>query len=130
MIIKNSILDTTDDSKSLPSFDSVNNFINIIELPYPLDELPNIFSQSISSNELSLLWNLDKDNSSYSFQNGFFYDYEWDDLSNPVSIKWRLSFEKNNLKGNDSDKTELILLIDIHKENDSSYKITSIQISK
>lgn len=132
MIIKNSVLDTTADSKSLPSFDSVTNFINLIELPYVLDELPDIFSTNINKDELSLLWNLDKDNNSYSFQNGFFYDYEWNDSGSPACIKWRLSFEKSSLKGSDSDKQELVLLIDLHKNNDSpsSYKITSIQISK
>lgn len=130
MVINNSVLDTTADSKSIPSLDSVNNFISIIELPYLLDELPNIFSSNIKSDELSLLWSLDKDNNSYSFQNGFFYDYEWDEFSSPLYIKWRLSFEKRNLKGNDSDKKELVLLVDLHKENESSsYNITSIQLS-
>ncbi|NME81843.1 hypothetical protein HF850_01650 [Clostridium sp. SM-530-WT-3G] len=130
MVINNSILDTTADSKSLPSLDSVTSFINIIELSYPLDELPSIFSSNINSDELSLLWNLDKDNNSYLFQNGFFYDYEWDNLNSPLYIKWRLSFEKKSLKDNNSDKKQLVLLIDLRKEsNSSSYNITSIQVS-
>ena len=132
MIIKNSVLDTTADSKSLPSLDSVTNFINIIELPYTLDELPDIFSTNINRDELSLLWSLDKDNNSYSYQSGFFYDYEWNDSGFPTCIKWRLSFEKSSLKGSGSDKSELVLLIDLLKDSNSpsSYKITSIQISK
>ncbi|MDO5517743.1 MAG: hypothetical protein Q4F66_09315 [Clostridium sp.] len=132
MTINNSILDTTSDTKSLPTLDPVTNFINLIELPYTLDELPDIFTTNINRDELSLLWNLDKDNNSYAFQNGFFYDYEWNDSGIPTCIKWRLSFEKNNLKGNEADKGELVLLIDLFKDNSSSssYKITSIQISK
>lgn len=130
MVINNSILDTSADLKSIPSLDTVTNFINIIELPYPLDELPNIFSSNINSDELSLLWNLDKDNNSYSLQNSFFYDYEWDNSNFPICIKWRLSFKKNNLKNNELEKKELVLLIDLNKDSNSpSYKITSIQIS-
>ncbi|MBE6061985.1 MAG: hypothetical protein E7207_00150 [Clostridium butyricum] len=131
MIINNSILDTTIDSKLLPSVEAVTNFINLIELPYPLDELPEIFSSNINRDELSLLWNLDKDNFSYSFQNGFFYDYEWDDSSIPVCIKWRLLFKKDSIKEKSYDKKDLSLLIDLHKDNNtSSYKISSIQLAK
>lgn len=131
MTINNSILDVSADTKSLPSIDQVTNFINLIEIPYTLDELPDIFTSNINPDELSLLWNLDKDNKSYAFQNAFFYDYEWNDMSIPTAIKWRLSFEKNVLKGNENDKEELVLLIDLIKDSSpSSYKISSIQISK
>lgn len=128
MIINNTVLDTTTKNQSLPTLDSVTNFINLIELPYELDELPNIFSSKINKDELSLLWNLDKENSSYAFQNAFFYDYDWDDYGQPTTFKWRLSFEKSKLKGMESDKNEMILLIDLIKD-DNSYKITSIQKS-
>lgn len=132
IMINNSVLDTTEETKSLPSLDPVINFINLIELPYTLDELPDIFATNINRDELSLLWNLDKDNKSYAFQNAFFYDYEWNDSCIPTCIKWRLSFEKNSLKGNEADKEELVLLVDLVKDSSSpsSYKITSIQISK
>lgn len=130
MAINNSILDVSSDTKSLPSIDQVTNFINLVELPYTLDELPDIFTSNINPDELSLLWNLDKDNKSYAFQNAFFYDYDWNDVSIPTAIKWRLSFEKNVLKGNENDKEELVLLVDLIKDNSSSYKISSIQVSK
>lgn len=132
MVINNSLLDTTAETKSLPSLDPVSSFINVVELPYVLDELPDIFTTNINRDELSLLWNLDKDNNSYAFQNAFFYDYEWNDSCIPTCIKWRLSFEKSNLKGNENDKDEFVLLIDLVKDNtsSSSYKIASIQISK
>lgn len=128
MLINNEILDTTKENPTIPSLDSTIRFINLIEIPYDLEDLPDIFTTSIDKDELSLLWNLDKDKYSYALQNAFFYDYKWNDSGQPSAIKWRLSFEKNNLKGSDTDKNELILLLDLQKI-DSNYKITSIQKS-
>ena len=126
MIINNSALNTTTDNNTIPSLDSVLNFINLIELPYNLDELPDIFTSNINKEELSIFWNLDKDNYSYAFQNAFFYDYEWNDSGDPIAFKWRLSFEKNKLIGQDGDKEELCILIDLIKDH-ANYKITTIQ---
>ncbi|MBW6409163.1 hypothetical protein KYD98_03590 [Clostridium sp. YB-6] len=126
MLINNKVLDTTKDSKNIPSFNNVISFINLIEAPYELDSLPNIFSSSITNNELSVLWNLDKENYSYYFQDGFFYDYEWDTSGNPISLKWRLTFERSRLKSSETDKNELVLSLDCHL-NDSNYNITSIE---
>ena len=92
MVINNDILNTSKDNNSIPSLDSVIKFINLVEYNYVVDELPDIFTSGINSNELSLLWNLDKDNYSYAFQNAFFYDYKWDANGDPTNIKWRLSF--------------------------------------
>ncbi|WP_297424302.1 hypothetical protein [Clostridium sp.] len=126
MLINNKVLDTSKDNSNIPSLDSVIKFINIIELPYVLDDLPDIFISEIDRDNLSLLWNLDKDNYSYAFQNAFFYDYKWTDSGEPSSIRWRISFEKSKLRSSDSNKTELILLLDLEKV-DSYYKINSIQ---
>ena len=126
MLINDTTLDTSKETLTLPSLDSVTHFIDLIEMPYVLDDIPDIFTSSIDKENLSLLWNLDKENYSYSFQNAFFYDYKWTDSGEPTSIRWRLSFEKSNLKGQENDKTELILLIDLEKDA-SSYKINSIQ---
>ena len=126
MLINDTLLDTTKEISTLPSLDSVTHFIDLIQIPYVLDEIPDIFTTSIDKENLSLLWNLDKENYSYSFQNAFFYDYKWTDSGEPSSIRWRLSFEKSSLKGEENNKTELILLIDLEK-NASSYKINSIQ---
>ena len=126
MLINDTILDTSEENSTLPSLDSVVNFIDLIQIPYVLDDVPDIFTPSIDKQNLSLLWSLDKENYSYSFQNAFFYDYKWTDSGEPSSIRWRLSFEKSNLKGEESDKSELILLIDLEKDA-SSYKINSIQ---
>ena len=126
MLINDSPLDTSKDNLTLPSLDSVTQFIDLIQIPYVLDDIPDIFTSSIDKENLSLLWNLDKDNYSYSFQNAFFYDYKWTESGEPSSIRWRLSFEKSNLKGEANDKTEFILLLDLEKDN-SSYKINAIQ---
>lgn len=129
MIINNSLLNITSSNTNVPSLDSILSFVNLIELPYNLDELPDIFTTDINKNELSTLWNLDKDNYSYAFQNAFFYDYDWNNEGEPIAFKWRLSFEKNKLTGRDGDKEELCLFLDVIKDH-SVYKITTIQKSK
>jgi hypothetical protein len=126
MLINDAPLDISREIFNLPSLDSVTNFIDLVQLPYIFDDLPDIFAPTIDKKNLSLLWTLDKENYSYSFQNAFFYDYKWTDSGEPLSIRWRLSFEKSNLKSSKNDKTELLLLIDL-KKDDSSYKIDSIQ---
>lgn len=126
MLIGDTVLDTTKDNLNIPSFDSVTKFIDLVQLPYIFDDLPDIFASTIDKKDLSLLWNLDKDNYSYSFQNGFFYDYKWTESYEPSSLRWRLSFEKSSFKGSQHDKNEFILLLDLEKYN-TSYKINSIQ---
>ena len=129
MLINDSPLDTTKDNTTIPSLDSVTNFINIIKLPYVLDELPDIFESSIDKDNLSLLWNLDKDNYSYAFKYAFFYDYRWNEFGEPSAIRWRLSFEKQNSKMPHNISDELVFLIDLVKDN-TSYKINAIQRAK
>ncbi|RII35305.1 hypothetical protein D2A34_08850 [Clostridium chromiireducens] len=128
MLINNKSLDTSKENVTLPSLDSATQFINLIEFQYLPDDLPGIFTSTIDKNNLSLLWTLDKENYSYTFQNAFFYDYRWNDSGEPSSIRWRLSFEKSDKKGSNAGKSELVLLIDLNLDQiDSSYKINSIQ---
>ncbi|OOM76752.1 hypothetical protein [Clostridium sp. BL-8] len=129
MLINDSPLDSKETNTTLPSLDSVTSFINLIELPYVLDDLPDIFTTSIDKENLSLLWNLDKDNYYYTFQNAFFYDYRWNEFGDPSAIRWRLSFEKSNSKSTVNSKSELIFLVDLVKDG-SSYKINAIQKTK
>lgn len=126
MLINDTTLDTSKDNTKIPSFDSVTKFIDIVQLPYIFDDLPDIFTTTIDKRDISLLWSLDKDNYNYTFQNGFFYDYKWNDDYAPSNLRWRLSFEKSSYKGTKNDKSEFTLLIDLEKINDS-YKINSIQ---
>ena len=130
MIVNNNFIDTSHNNTiHLPSLETTLSFINLIELPYDLDEVPDIFTTDINKNQLSLLWNLDKDNYSYAFQNAFFYDYDWNDSSEPIALRWILSFEKNKLNGQDGDKEELNIFLDVIRDH-STYKITTIQKSK
>lgn len=126
MLINDAPLDTSKENSNLPSLDSVIQFINLVQIPYVLDDTPDIFTSTIDKKDLSILWSLDKENYSYTFQNAFFYDYKWTESGEPSSIRWRLSFEKSNLKGSKNDKNEFILLIDLEK-NESFYKINTIQ---
>lgn len=126
MLINNKPLDTSKDISNLPSLDSVTHFIDLIQIPYILDETPDIFTTTIDKENLSLLWTLDKELYSYSFQNAFFYDYKWTESGEPSAIRWRLSFEKSSLKGTENAESEFVLLIDLEKQA-SSYKINSIQ---
>lgn len=126
MLINNKSLDTSKEISTLPSLDSVTHFIDLIQIPYILDETPDIFTTTIDKENLSLLWTLDKELYSYSFQNAFFYDYKWTESGEPSAIRWRLSFEKSSLKGAGNAESEFVLLIDLEKQA-SSYKINSIQ---
>lgn len=128
MLINNNLIDTTASNNPLP-YDTIENFINLMQLPYELDELPNIFTNSINKDELALLWSLNKENYTYKLQNAFFYDYDWNDNNEPISIKYRLSFKQESLTKSPKEENELILLIDLAK-TDTNYKITSIQKCK
>ncbi len=128
MLVCNEIVDTSKSNNVIPSLNNIIRFINIIELPYTVDDIPDIFTQNIDKTDLSILWHLNKDNLSYSFQNGFFYDYEWDDYGNPVNINCRLSFSKTDLKNFKSKNSEEFIISLNLTKSDSSYKISSIKI--
>ncbi|WP_244835277.1 hypothetical protein [Clostridium sp. BJN0001] len=126
MLVNNKYLDTTSSNNQVPSLNNILKFIDIIQLKYDIDTLPDIFSVSIPKKELSMLWNLDKKKYSYYFQNAFFYDYKWDEKSNPISIKCFLSFSKSEHQ-NSSISKECIITITL-KKSDSDFKISSISI--
>ena len=94
-------------------------FIDLIEKNYEVENLPNIFLDSIDSSNLSILFNLDKEHNTYSFQNGFFYDDSFDEN--------RLSFEKFNTSS--SSKKELIIYVTISKDCENNFKISSISLN-
>lgn len=111
----------------VPGLAPLQSFIDIIETPYEIDDTPDIFSSSIDSTELSLLWNLDKEICNYSFQSGYFTDTKWDSSGELTSLAWTLSFENTNKKQHDSDKKELILYLAIKKDEYNKFKICSIK---
>ena len=122
----NSIKDITFSNPKIPSLGSVQALINLIEANYELEDAPDIFTSYIPSEELGILWNLDKLTYHYSFQKGYFYDISWNDLGKATSISWILSFEKANFIDSNSSPKELTIYVKAELEESDKYKISSI----
>lgn len=110
----------------IPAFDNIQKFIDLIQVEYEIVDTPDIFTSHISSDELGLLWNLDKSNYLYSFQKAFFYDTSWNEEGKPTSLYWILSFEKINHTKSDENPQELILYVKTDLDELDQYKISSI----
>ena len=82
--------------------------------------------KNIKSEELGLLWNLNKNNYNYSFQKAYCYDSTWDEFGNPTTLYWTLSFQKNNFTNDNSNPKELILYITVEYTDSNQFKISSI----
>ncbi len=126
MIIDKKALDITNNTKLTPDIDIVQSFINIIEKNYELTELPNIFIESISQDDLRLIWNLDKENNTYSFQNGFFYDETSDIKGDASTYKWNLNFEKYSSYNN--SKSQITIYLSTEKDAYNNYRISSFYV--
>ena len=122
----NSIKDITFSNPTIPSLCNIQTLINLIEADYELDDAPDIFTAYNPSEELGILWNLDKSTYRYSFQKGYFYDISWDDSGRATSIYWILSFEKVNFIDSDSSPKELTMYVKAELEESDEYKISSI----
>lgn len=130
MIIDDKTLDITSDAKIPHDINNIQKFIDIIEKNYEIDEIPNIFKEGISDNELSSLWNLDKEHNTYSFQNGFFYDENTDNQGNIDSLKWSLTFEKYSKDDNGNiSNGQIIIHLTSEHIYDNIFKISSFYIS-
>ena len=129
MILDNKLLDITNDTTRIPGIDDLLVFIDLIQADYDPSDLPSLFHEDISKDDLSLLWTLDKDNYNYSFQDAFFCDDEINNKGSITSIKWRLTFEKYNKGSDDSNKKEKILYLTTKITDDNSYKISSISFN-
>lgn len=121
------IKDISFSNLKIPSFDYIQKFIDLIQVEYEIDESPDIFTPDIPSDELGLLWNLDKKNYVYSFQKAFFYDISWNKEGKSSSIYWILSFEKVNSTKFDKAPKELILYVKTTLNELNQYKISSIK---
>ena len=126
MIIDKKALDITNNTKLTPDIDIVQSFINIIEKNYELTELPNIFIESIPQDDLRLIWNLDKENNTYSFQNGFFYDETSDIKGDASTYKWNLNFEKYSSYNN--SKSQITIYLSTEKDAYNNYRISSFYV--
>ncbi|MBS4957784.1 MAG: hypothetical protein KHZ99_12155 [Clostridium sp.] len=122
----NSIKDITFSKQTIPSLGNIQTLINLIEADYELDDAPDIFTSYIPSEELGILWNLDKSTYRYSFQKGYFYDISWDNSGKATSIYWVLSFEKINFINSNTTPEELTMHVKVNLEELDEYKISSI----
>ncbi|WP_297711829.1 hypothetical protein [Clostridium sp.] len=122
----NSIKDISFSKQTIPSLGNIQTLINLIEADYELDDAPDIFTSYIPTEELGILWNLDKSTYRYSFQKGYFYDISWDNLGKATSIYWVLSFEKINFIDSNNSPEELTIYVKVNLEELDKYKISSI----
>ncbi|WP_300349702.1 VCBS repeat-containing protein [Clostridium sp.] len=126
MLLNKNLKNISYDNFEISGFNVVNQFIDIICLNYEISELPNIFTNYIASEDLSLIWKLDKDSFTYSFQDAFFRDISWDDKGNLKSCNWSLNFNKTN-KNDPSLKTQINFNLTL--ENiDNTFYINSINL--
>lgn len=121
------IKDITFSKLQIPGLGVIQKFIDLIQLDYEIEDAPGIFTEYINSDELGILWNLSKENYRYSFQNGYFYDINWDKNALPSSIIWRLSFEKVNSSDSTKPKEEIIFNVKTDINQYGEYKISSIK---
>lgn len=120
------VKDITFSNPKIPAFGNIQKLIDLIQVEYELDDAPDIFTSYIPSEELGLLWNLDKLNYRYSFQKAYFYDTTWNDDGKPTSLYWVLSFEKINYTTSNKKPQELILYVKTELDELDQYKISSI----
>lgn len=127
MLIGTNLKNTSFENSVIPGKDEVITLIDNIENPYEPTVLPNIFTESISKNDTSLLWKLEKDIYSYSFQDGFFIDEKWDDQGNITSVMWELNFKKiDKSSGNSNDS---VIIRASLRFSDNKYNISSLSFS-
>lgn len=125
-----SLRDITFSNMKIPALSPIQKIIDIIELTYELDQTPGIFTNSIKSESLGLLWTLDKLKYRYSFQSGYFTDTNFDKDGNPTQLQWQLSFEKASSSNGTAETNELILIITTTQTTTNEFKISDISIKK
>lgn len=121
------IKDISFDKLKTPGLSIIQQLIDSIEKPYEVLEMPDIFSNNISSDELALLWNLEKETYTYSFENGFFKDIDWDSYGNPTILEWNLNFNVTSKLRDINNTTHLNIYIKIEKSPYGDFKISSIK---
>lgn len=122
------VKEITANNSNIYSLDEVSKFIDLIEYPYEPAELPDIFTPDLSSDELKIFWNLNKDTYEYKFQSAYFYDNDWNDLGNPSSILWTLSFQKINRNDISKPSKEVLIHLTTNIDYLYHYKISAISL--
>lgn len=122
----NTIKDITFSTPKIPSLGIIQTLIDLIQFEYEIDDAPGIFTPYIPSEELGLLWNLDKLTYHYTFQKAYFYDISWDEFGKTTALYWILSFEKSNFIDSTKKAEEVILYVKTEIDELNQYKISSI----
>lgn len=125
MLIGNQLKNISSSNYKIPALRNVESFIDLVECSYTPEDTPNIFTNEISSDELSLLWKLDKDNYSYVIEDGYFNDTKWDKSGNIQNLNWNLNFKKIP-KNSKAEATKISVGLEIIKSGDG-YFISSIK---
>lgn len=126
MLIGKTLKNISYEGYTPPGLNSVIQFIDLICYPYEITETPDIFIPGINPNDLSILWQLDKENYSYALQDGFFRDDGWNDTGSLNSCTWTINFKKYH-KNSKDDTSQISFKISLDKISDS-YLIKSINI--
>ena len=127
LIDNNSICSLNSLNYTINSLSETEKFVDLIEYPYEILEVPDIFSSDISYDELKLLWNLNKEIYQYTFQSGYFYDIDWNNYGSPNSILWTISFKKNKISNSKDEGNEFVLYIEVSLDQYNNYRISSIK---
>lgn len=127
IIKQDTIKDVSFGKIKLPGYATSQKLIDAIEKPYEVLEMPDIFAGNISSEEIALLWNLEKDTYIYSFENGFFKDVNWDNSGDAISIEWTLHFNVAKKIGESTSIAPLDIYIKLDKTPYGDYKICSMK---
>ena len=67
-----------------------------------------------------------KDNYEYKFQSAYFCDNDWNNLGNPSSILWTLSFQKISRNDITKHSKEVLIHLTVNIDYLNHYKISSI----
>ncbi|MEG1481510.1 hypothetical protein [Clostridium sp.] len=124
MLLNNDLTNISNNSFLDLGYINTVKFIDLILIDYEVSELPNIFTEDIDKDTLSILWQLDKDSFEYNFKDAFFYDNIIDNDGNLNEINMILKFEK--IQRSTSRKIPFIINLDISNINNESFKISNI----
>ncbi|MGL5479230.1 MAG: hypothetical protein ACRDCB_09360 [Clostridium sp.] len=123
-LINDNFYDVTKTNLTKFNLSSLYEIINITSLNYDLESVPDIFDSSTDSDEISLLWKLDKDSYSYAFQNAIIKDKSFSDGSNLETIEAYLNFNKKN-KSNNSVVPFKVKVV-LKRNIDNNFKVLSL----
>ena len=124
MLLNDELIDITNNSFKDIGYINIIKFIDLMLVDYELSEIPDIFTQDIDKDTLSILWQLDKESYSYNFKDAFFYDKVVDENGILTILDITLNFEK--LDKSNSKKTPFVIKLNLSRTNDGDFKISNI----